>query len=288
MTGRVVSGIIAALVVLFLLLVNPTFTVALIAVAAAYGQFEYLSMFRPPAPRSIQISQAIFAFLLILLMAASFATLFGAPGRGQVVFMEARGPFLPFVVFYLAFVTNFVIWLWHYNRGMRFIEIATYSFGLLYLIIPLGLLTTLVLDGRWWPTALFVILSISWTSDAGAYFTGKWFGEKQLAPSISQRKTWEGLIGGAITGGISLCIFDMTIAPDFARVPVWVAFLVGFGGAAFAHLGDLSVSMIKRSREIKDSGRLIPYQGGLLDKLDSFIFAIPVAFLAVVVKQILW
>lgn len=285
MKGRIVSGIIAAPVILFILLVNPTFTVAFIAVAAAYAQFEYLNMFHPPAPRSIRISQSLFALVSVLLIAAVFAVYFGPTGLRVFPFVEARGPLLPLLVLYLAFVTNFIIWLWHYNRGMRFIDVAAYSFGILYLVIPLGLLATLVLDSFWWPTALFMLVSLSWTSDTGAYFAGKWFGSKQLAPTISPKKTWEGLIGGAITGGISLVLWVLAMAPDFA--PPWAAFLLGFGGAAFAHLGDLSVSMIKRSQEIKDSGKLIPHQGGMLDKLDSFIFAIPVVFLAVVIRQIL-
>ena len=123
-------------------------------------------------------------------------------------------------------------------------------------------------------TLLIFVLLIVWTADMGAYFAGKLFGRVKLAPSISPGKTWEGVIGGmllvaalAFGGSHYFRIEAMTLLPFCMAV------------AAISIVGDLTVSMFKRTAGVKDSGSLFPGHGGVLDRIDSVAAAAPLFML---------
>jgi len=116
---------------------------------------------------------------------------------------------------------------------------------------------------------LFVLL-IVWAADAGAYFAGKTFGRVKLAPSISPGKTWEGVIGGLVLVGLlAFGIASLENVDPAVLVPFCLAV------AAVSIVGDLTVSMFKRTAGIKDSGSLFPGHGGILDRIDSVAAAAP-------------
>lgn len=119
---------------------------------------------------------------------------------------------------------------------------------------------------------IFAIVLIAF-ADIGAYFTGRSIGRNKLAPEISPGKTWEGLFGGAAASiGISL------IAGLYFTVPwLHVAILLALTAVVviFSVVGDLSVSMLKRDRGLKDCGKILPGHGGMMDRLDSICAAIP-------------
>ena len=125
-------------------------------------------------------------------------------------------------------------------------------------------------DAGWqWVVLLFVV---TWANDTFAYFTGRFLGKRPLAPRLSPRKTWEGFWGGSAgsVGG--------ALAVKFLFLPglsVSAAVLVGAGAAVLGPLGDLSESMLKRAAGVKDSGRIIPGHGGLLDRIDAVLFVAP-------------
>ncbi|WP_263141453.1 phosphatidate cytidylyltransferase [Pseudomonas sp. RIT-PI-AD] len=128
-----------------------------------------------------------------------------------------------------------------------------------------------------WPLANGLILAVMvlvWAADIGAYFSGKAFGRRKLAPAVSPGKSWEGMIGGLLT---SLLI---TAAVGFYRDWSVGQFVLGLGGAAvvvaISVVGDLTESMFKRSSGVKDSSNLLPGHGGVLDRIDSLTAAIPV------------
>ena len=111
--------------------------------------------------------------------------------------------------------------------------------------------------------------------DIGAYFTGTTFGRHKMAPSISPAKSWEGLIGGLVAAmAIGLAggaiLDELTLAEGLG---------LGLVAAAFGPLGDLLESMVKRENGVKDSGRLLPGHGGMLDRLDAIVFTAPFAYL---------
>ncbi|KOP55637.1 MULTISPECIES: phosphatidate cytidylyltransferase [Pseudomonas syringae group] len=128
-----------------------------------------------------------------------------------------------------------------------------------------------------WPLGNWLILSVMvlvWAADIGAYFSGKAFGKRKLAPKVSPGKSWEGVYGGLV---VSLGI---TAAVGISRDWTAVQFVAGLLGAAvivfISVIGDLTESMFKRQSGIKDSSNLLPGHGGVLDRIDSLTAAIPV------------
>jgi phosphatidate cytidylyltransferase len=123
---------------------------------------------------------------------------------------------------------------------------------------------------RW----LLVALAVVWAADSGAYFTGRKLGRRKLAPTISPNKTVEGLLGGAVAGiaaGVGLALVAGAGASDLPKVA-----LVALAAVLFSVIGDLFESMLKRHAGVKDSGRLIPGHGGILDRIDGVLAALPV------------
>jgi phosphatidate cytidylyltransferase len=114
--------------------------------------------------------------------------------------------------------------------------------------------------------------------DMGAYFTGRKWGQHKLCPSISPNKTWEGLAGGVAAATLVgvLFAFYMNI-PKILGASVIISPTI----AVIAQIGDLFKSWIKRKAGVKDSGTLLPGHGGLLDRMDSYLFAAPVLSLIV-------
>ena len=118
-------------------------------------------------------------------------------------------------------------------------------------------------------TVLWIIVCV-WTTDIGAYFLGNLVGGAKLAPGISPGKTWSGLIGGMCFSAVASAACGLV----FERGDSVVLALVGVGIAAIAQAGDLVESAAKRRAGVKDSGRLIPGHGGLLDRIDGLIAAL--------------
>ncbi len=130
--------------------------------------------------------------------------------------------------------------------------------------------TALILLFRTGAEYLLFALLIVWAADAGAYFAGKQFGRVKLAPGISPGKTWEGVIGGLIVVALLA-----TVTAFWADAPLFVLLPFCLAVAAISIVGDLTVSMFKRTAGVKDSGALFPGHGGVLDRIDSVSAAAP-------------
>ena len=149
--------------------------------------------------------------------------------------------------------------------------------GLLYIAVPMALSNLLAFrDGTFNGLLLLCFFIIIWASDVGAYCLGTLFGQKygkKIAPEISPKKSWVGFWGGYFFAVLSALILHWT---GLLQIPVLhsivLASLMHCGGVA----GDLFESMWKRCCNVKDSGNIIPGHGGMLDRLDSTIFAMPV------------
>ena len=141
--------------------------------------------------------------------------------------------------------------------------------GLIYLQLVYG------------PLMLFYLLSLVWLADIGAYFCGKRFGRNKLAPAISPGKTREGLAGGLLTNvPWMLLVYWYTDGWGLALVPF---LLIGIVTSLVSVVGDLFESVLKREAGVKDSSRLLPGHGGVLDRVDSVIAATPIFLCGVVV-----
>ena len=115
------------------------------------------------------------------------------------------------------------------------------------------------------------LLAMVWAADVGAYAFGRWLGRTKLAPAVSPGKTWEGMTGGVLSAAIAA-----GVAAAWLDLPVARLAALGVVTALVSVLGDLTQSMFKRNVGLKDSGKLLPGHGGVLDRIDSLTAAIPV------------
>jgi phosphatidate cytidylyltransferase len=128
-----------------------------------------------------------------------------------------------------------------------------------------------------WKPVLFVLATV-WASDSAAYYVGRKWGKRKLAPVVSPKKTWAGLfgqLGGGLVFGVVAVVLAGSRAPSVLLAGAGMGVLV----AGVAVLGDLVESTFKRSCHVKDSGGLLPGHGGLLDRLDSLLYASPIVLL---------
>jgi phosphatidate cytidylyltransferase len=166
-------------------------------------------------------------------------------------------------------------------------DAAATIFGGVYLGLPLGALAWArggngsmetssgvfveLSDGRLILLLLMVVIVVS---DSAQYYTGRAFGRRALAPTISPKKTVEGAIGGVVFGTLATVIGGRYVFNS----PVWVLALLGAALSLLGIVGDLFESLLKRSAGVKDSSNLIPGHGGVLDRIDSWLFAAPVYY----------
>jgi phosphatidate cytidylyltransferase len=138
-----------------------------------------------------------------------------------------------------------------------------------------GLLVSTVVGlrriGVGWVILAFVV---TWANDTFAYFAGHTFGRHRMMERISPKKTWEGFAGGAV-GSVVGALVTRWILPELEVLSGAEMVLVGAGGAVLGPLGDLCESLVKRAAGVKDSGRIIPGHGGLLDRIDALLFVAP-------------
>lgn len=148
------------------------------------------------------------------------------------------------------------------------------AMGCLYIPLPLSML--IVIDrfpgGSIW---IFFLLIIVFACDTGAFYVGRTFGRHKLHPLLSPGKTWEGALGGLLA---SLCAAVFwNLVSSLHHFDMRMLLLAGVVSVC-AQMGDLAESMLKRNRGVKDSGRILPGHGGVLDRIDAHLFAIPVLF----------
>ncbi len=125
--------------------------------------------------------------------------------------------------------------------------------------------------------AVFTVLIAVWAGDSAAYFVGRLLGRHRMAPTISPGKTWEGFVAGTVTA-VAVCFFALYKQHFLSNLD---AVALGAAVAASAVLGDLFESAVKRDLGVKDSGRILGGHGGMLDRIDAQLFAVPAAYVIV-------
>lgn len=137
-------------------------------------------------------------------------------------------------------------------------------------------------EGLWW---VLLVLPAVWIADSGAYFIGGRFGRHKLSPRLSPKKSWEGYLGGIITGTLGTALLALVwiywAGPD-TTISMWKGALLGLILSVLTPLGDLGESMIKRQVGVKDSSNLIPGHGGAFDRIDSWLWAGAIGYYVII------
>ncbi|HEX2153516.1 MAG TPA: phosphatidate cytidylyltransferase [Acidimicrobiia bacterium] len=150
--------------------------------------------------------------------------------------------------------------------------------GLLTFVVPFGASPH--------PVAYVLMVGlITAMVDIGSYFVGRGFGSRALAPSLSPNKTVEGFIGGLVAGVLTAAV--LSTLPPYEDLGFEGSLILGLVIALIGPVGDLAESMVKRSLGVKDMGSVLPGHGGMLDRIDSFLFAVPAAFLFLFLRDLL-
>lgn len=178
---------------------------------------------------------------------------------------------------YLMFIFSFGI-IEIFRKTPNPIHNTAYSiFGQMYIVLPIVIMANLLDINSYLLLSVFVII---WINDTFAYIVGSMIGKHKLFPRISPNKSWEGFFGGLIGALAIVLVFTQfggyIITPDFTLAH-WLIFTLVI--VLFGTLGDLFESLLKRTVGVKDSGNIMPGHGGLLDRLDSVIFAIIPAYI---------
>lgn len=178
----------------------------------------------------------------------------------------------------------FIIELFHASETpIR--NVATTLMGLLYVAYPMSfmLFIPLLFTGEWSAEAFLFYLFIVWGNDVFAYLTGVTIGRHKMCPRISPKKSWEGFVGG-VAGALAMgAIGSVVVGGDMA---MWLGLALVVSLTSV--LGDLVESMFKREADIKDSGRILPGHGGMLDRFDALLISSPFAFVYLFVASLLF
>lgn len=171
------------------------------------------------------------------------------------------------------------------NKPDPLINIAITFLAVIYISFPLSILNYFVFPpgnlSEYTYSILLGYLVLIWTNDTSAYIFGVTIGKHKLFKRISPKKTWEGFIGGTIVTIVVACLIPGLFS-SLNRIDLLV-----FGGiiSIFGVAGDLSESMFKRSMNLKDTGKMLPGHGGILDRIDSILLTSPLVFLYIVLYK---
>lgn len=194
-------------------------------------------------------------------------------GLSFLIASEQIGALWFFAIFPFILIT-FVSELFA-NKPTPLQNVAITMAGLIYAAVPLSLSNYLVFskfDGLYSPTLFLALLILIWVYDSGAYLFGVSFGKHRLFERVSPKKSWEGAIGGLVVAVlVSQVVARFTPNINATHWAILSVLIV-----VTSTLGDLTESLIKRQFEVKDSGNIFPGHGGILDRFDSLLFAVPV------------
>ena len=236
---------------------------------------------------------AVFVGLIMLISAWEWAQLAGFSGSSRMIYAGLLGLTLPFVFFVPAVyilipgLLWWVIALFLVVSYPAFVEswsskISRLIIGILVLLSAFVAMVQLKMyaDNNYLIILLFLLI---WGADIGAYFTGKAWGKRKLAPSVSPGKSWAGFFGGLATAVIIGSLMALARPNTVQLVSTEGMIFLGCCAlvAIVSVLGDLTLSMFKRNAGVKDSSNLLPGHGGFLDRIDSLLSAAPLFALIV-------
>jgi len=254
---RIISGVLGGIIMLIPVVLGGVWYSLLVFVLAIIGLYEFLRMagLKP------------YGFAGILAYVLMISTLWPYLFISQRLALDYSNMLMPVLLLLLLYSVV--------RKNQFHIEhVALTILGALYIGYGFHYMAAVrgMEDGLW--LTLLVLLGI-WSTDSGAYFIGKAFGRRKLLPAISPNKTVEGSLGGMLTA----LVVVLGVNALLGKLPFWQAFGIALVTGLAAQMGDLVESAMKRHFGVKDSGRLIPGHGGVLDRFDSLLFVFPILYL---------
>ncbi len=270
LTRRVLFALVGAPLTVALIYIGGWVFAAALGAVAAIGAWEMLRMARAGGTEPLEIPAIVLAAAIPLAVHASYLGVFNVTLTAAVlVFLAllaaviwARGverkPLVSFSVTLAAIV---------------YPSLVAYMYPLRYHEYAVGALAGTIL-------VMFPI-AVTWATDTGAYAFGRMLGKHKMIPAVSPAKTIEGAVGGLLVAILGAWIYSHFLLRPFAQLGLSPTGLVIFGIAigVVGQLGDLAESLLKRDAGVKDSSKLLPGHGGILDRFDSLLFVLPVAYL---------
>ena len=251
---RVLSGAVAIPALCLLIGYGPEPTLfIMVLIAVALGLHEFYSLVLPENKRNEKALGILLGMGVVSLIYFGNAFLLHASLGFSIILL------------------SLVYMLKSRNFALAISKMALTLFGILYIGLLLSHVTLIdkIAPGKQW---VFFLVSTVWAADIGAFFIGSLVGKHKLYPKVSPNKTFEGLGGGV---GVAITAALLYRKLFFPNLDVSDCIFLGFSLTLFGQMGDFIESMIKRSAHVKDSSGLIPGHGGILDRLDSFLFSAP-------------
>jgi phosphatidate cytidylyltransferase len=270
LTRRILFSLAGAPVTVAIVYLGGWVLAAALGTIAAIGAWELFRMARSGGTNPMSTIGIVLAAAIPILVHAHYLGVFSLSLAGAAV------------IFLALFAS--VIWVCGVE-GRPLVSVSVTLFGVLY-----AALVTFIYPLRYHDYAVGAIagtalvmfpIGVTWGTDIGAYAFGRMFGKRKLMPSVSPGKTVAGAVGGVVAG-IASCWFYVTVIlkplGQLALTPMgMVLFAIAISIAG--QTGDLAESLLKRDAGVKDSSSLLPGHGGILDRFDSLLFALPVAYL---------
>lgn len=259
MKQRIITGLIGGIGFLYFVWLGGLPYFLLISLLAWIGYIEILKMnhIHPVSSEGI-IGLGTVLFILLIPLQSIF----------PFFKLEIESVILASLILFLTLIVI-------KKNKINFDEVASLFLGAFYVGFGFAFMfATRLTDGGFALTLL--VLSATWASDSGAYFSGKYLGKKKLWPEISPNKTIEGSFGGILFAVLISLILNYFFSIEENLLQL---ILIGVLISVIGQIGDLVESALKRTKNIKDSGSLIPGHGGVLDRFDSLIFVFPILYL---------
>lgn len=264
---RVIAALVLTPIAIAAILLLPTpWMVALAAIVFLAGLWEWFKL----ADIDDTLARTV---LLVVNLALMVAIVWGSRTSGGLSYVLLQIMIVVGVAWWLLAM----LWLRHFDFATnhethaRVFKLAAGTLAIVPAWCALAVLHGSAPNGHRW---LFVALALVWAADSGAYFAGRRYGKRKLAPRISPNKTVEGLVGGVACGLVVALAFAPFAGATLRQLPA-VA-LVAVVAVLFSVVGDLFESLLKRHVGAKDSGDVIPGHGGVLDRIDGVVAALPV------------
>ena len=257
---RALSALIFVPLFLGIALLGGVFFDIFLGLILAFAGYEYAGMLRSNG-HQVSLILVIGSIITIVLLR---------------MFSNASIELLVFPAI-LAVFGFFALWKYEHGDQQALESMVFQLFGVFYIGVlgAYGItLNHIGANGNLW---VLVSIALVWLVDAGAFFIGTRFGKRLVLPQLSPKKTWEGFIGGILVGLLSGLLIGLILNGVMPELGPWKGALLGLIIGPVAFFGDALMSLLKRTMGTKDTGKLLPGHGGVLDRLDSMLWAMVVA-----------